>query len=85
MATATRDRQETPDQQLISDISHALVKGALPGELDGFDDQARTEAARFMAETATQRAPGTASVRLESVAHGRRFMRLAGALQPLLA
>jgi glutamate dehydrogenase len=77
MATATRDRQETPDQQLITDIAHALVKGALPGELDGFDDQGRAEAARFMAETAAQRAPGTPSARLESVGHGRRFMRLA--------
>ena len=33
MATATRDRQETPDQQLITDIAHALVKGALPAPL----------------------------------------------------
>ncbi|MBA2920217.1 glutamate dehydrogenase [Sphingomonas sp. MAH-20] len=77
MATATRDRQETPDQQLISDISKALVKGALPGELDGFDGDAVAEAARFMAEAAAQRAPGTPSVRLESVGHGRRYMRLA--------
>jgi len=77
MATATRDRQETPDQQLISDISRALVKGALPGELDGFEDGSRDEAAAFVAEAAAQRRPGTPSVRLESVGHGRRFMRLA--------
>ncbi|HEU4967996.1 NAD-glutamate dehydrogenase [Sphingomonas sp.] len=76
MATATRDRQDVPDQKLISDISGALVKGALPGELDGFDGDALAEAARFMAETAAQRAAGSPSVRMESVGHGRRFMRL---------
>lgn len=77
MATATRDRQDTPDQQLISDITRALVKGALPGELDDFDDAARREAAAFLARAAAQRSPGTPSIHLESVAHGRRFMRLA--------
>jgi glutamate dehydrogenase len=77
MATATRDRQDTPDQQLIDDIARALVKGALPGELDRFDEAARGEAAAFVAEAAAWRAPGEPSIRLESVGHGRRFMRLA--------
>ncbi|HYZ47944.1 MAG TPA: NAD-glutamate dehydrogenase domain-containing protein, partial [Sphingomonas sp.] len=77
MATATSDRQDTPDQQLIIDLAQALVKRALPGELDAFDEAARTEAATFLAEAAAQRTPGTPSIRLESVAHGRRYMRLA--------
>jgi glutamate dehydrogenase len=77
MATATRDRQDQPDQKLITDLSNALVKGALPGELDGFDDKARVEAAAFLAEAAAQRSPGQPSIKLESVGHGRRFMRLA--------
>ena len=77
MATATRDGQTAPDQKLIDDISTALVKGALPGELDGFDADARAEAAAFLAEAAQERAPGKPSIRLESVGHGRRFMRLA--------
>jgi glutamate dehydrogenase len=77
MATATRDRQDQPNQQLISDLSQALVKGALPGELDRFEASARLEAAAFLAEAAAQRTPGKPSIKLESVGHGRRFMRLA--------
>jgi glutamate dehydrogenase len=77
MATATRDRQDTPDQQLITELSDALVKGALPGELDDFDDKARVEAATFLADAAAERIPGQPSLKLESVGHGRRFMRLA--------
>jgi glutamate dehydrogenase len=77
MATATRNRQNTPDQQLITDLSQALIKGALPGELDDFDEQARAEAAAFIAEAAASRTPGKPSLKLESVAHGRRYMRVA--------
>ena len=77
MATATRNRQDMPDQQLITELSHALVKGALPGELDDFDEEARAEAAAFVAEAAAHREAGKPSIRLESVGHGRRFMRLA--------
>jgi glutamate dehydrogenase len=77
MATATRDRQDMPDQKLITSLSDALVSGALPGELDGFDDVARAEAAAFVAEAVVQRTPGKPSLRLESVGHGRRFMRVA--------
>ena len=77
MATATRDGHTAQDQKTITDLSHALVKGALPGELDGFDEGARAEAAAFVAEAAAERSPGKPSIRLESVGHGRRFMRLA--------
>ncbi len=77
MATATRDRQDQPDQKLITDLSNALVNGALPGELDGFDETSRREAAEFLATAAAVRAPGAPVVALESVGHGRRFMRLA--------
>ena len=77
MATATRDGHTAQDQKTITDLSHALVKGALPGELDGFDEGARAEAAAFVAEAAAERTPGKPSIRLESVGHGRRFMRLA--------
>jgi len=74
---ATRNRQDTPDQQLITDLTQTLIKGALPGELDGFDEAARSEAAAFLAEAAAVRQPGQPSLRLESVGQGRRFMRLA--------
>jgi glutamate dehydrogenase len=77
MATATREGHDAPDQKLITDLSQALVKGALPGELDDFDDAARAEAAAFLAEAAAERKSGKPSIKLESVGHGRRFMRLA--------
>jgi glutamate dehydrogenase len=67
MATATGNRQDTPDQQLITDLSQALIRGALPGELDDFDEKGRAEAASFVAEAAARRAPGRPSLKLESV------------------
>ncbi|USI74128.1 NAD-glutamate dehydrogenase [Sphingomonas morindae] len=56
-----------------------LVRGALPGETDGFDAEARHAAALFVAETAQRRSPGHALVALESLGGetGRRTMRLA--------
>ena len=77
MATATRNQQDMPGQKLIDDLSNALVKRAMPDELQEFGEEARAEAAAFVAEAAAQRRPGTPSLRLESVGHGRRFLRLA--------
>jgi glutamate dehydrogenase len=45
-------------------IAAALVTGALPGELDGFDDAARDAAAAFIAGIAAQRTPGTPAIAL---------------------
>lgn len=77
MATATRTRQDTPDQQLIDSISHALLSRALPGELDGFDAEACSAAAAFIARAADCRRPGEPVIELESIAGPHRFMRLA--------
>ncbi|WP_136162391.1 NAD-glutamate dehydrogenase [Sphingomonas flavalba] len=78
MATASRDRHASA-QGLAATIRQALVNGALPGELDGFDGEARDDAASFVAEAAATRAAGKAVVAIESVAAGerRRHMRLA--------
>src|SRR4051812_43954853 len=66
------------DVQLLDAFSDALIDGALPGELVGFSDQQRQEAAKFLAGCAQRRARGTALVRIESLggALGHRRMRI---------
>ncbi|UZK64725.1 NAD-glutamate dehydrogenase [Sphingomonas sp. M1-B02] len=55
-----------------------LLEGALPGELEGFDQSERAEAASFVAETAAIRPPGAPRIRLETyLDEERRRMRLA--------
>ncbi len=56
-----------------------LVEGALPGELRGFGEAERAEAARFVAAVAAERAPGTVKLALESISgdDSNRQMRLA--------
>ncbi|WP_419826002.1 NAD-glutamate dehydrogenase domain-containing protein [Sphingomonas sp.] len=62
-------------------IAALLTEGALPGETDGFDTQARDEAASFVAKVAARRSPGEAAIALESGSGsdggGRRTMRMA--------
>lgn len=77
MATATRDRQDMPAEELTTEIAKALLTGALPGEITGFDAEAVAAAAAFVADAAARRRPGEPALRLESVAGSRRFMRLA--------
>ncbi len=62
-----------------SEIAAALVAGALPGETDHFDAEARASAASFMAEVAARRPAGQPALRIESIAgdDARRRMRLA--------
>ncbi|MCX8475162.1 MAG: NAD-glutamate dehydrogenase [Sphingomonas sp.] len=55
-----------------------LLEGALPGELEGFEEGERAEAASFVAEAAAVRPPGTPQIRLETyLDEERRSMRLA--------
>ncbi|MBO9621277.1 MAG: NAD-glutamate dehydrogenase [Sphingomonas sp.] len=55
-----------------------LLEGALPGELEGFDEGERADAAAFVAETAAVRAAGRPQIRLETyLDEERRRMRLA--------
>ena len=64
---------------LAAALAGRLTQGALPAELHGFDDSARAEAARVIAEAAGQRLPGTPVIVLEPMpaTDPRRRMRLA--------
>jgi glutamate dehydrogenase len=66
------------EPSLIEALASRLIAGALPGETEGFDDAARADAARFVAEAALSR-PGTgAAIRIEPMAgEGQSGMRIA--------
>jgi glutamate dehydrogenase len=64
------------DVQILDALAHALVAGALPGELVGFTDQDRLAAAEFVAACAARRARGTVLVRLESLGGGAGHRRM---------
>jgi glutamate dehydrogenase len=66
-------------QRLIDSIADALVAGALPGELKGFEAEHQQSAAAFIAACAARRPPGVALVRIESLGGsvGHRRMRIA--------
>ncbi|MDO6413070.1 NAD-glutamate dehydrogenase [Sphingomonas sp. BIUV-7] len=68
-----------PDTPIRDAIAASLTDGALPGETDGFEGPARTEAASFVATAAIERRPGQASLRIESIGGEgvRRRMRIA--------
>ena len=70
---------KTTLKSLSDALAVRLVEGALPGELEGFGEAERTEAARFMAATAGARTPGTPRLELESISgdDAHRQMRLA--------
>jgi glutamate dehydrogenase len=70
---------KTTLNSLSDALAARLTKGALPGELQGFDKQERQAAAAFVAATAECRAPGTPSLELEPISgtDPRRRMRLA--------
>jgi glutamate dehydrogenase len=65
-------------KSLVEALRAALTQTALPGETDGFDQASQLEAARFVAESAMQRAVGSSVVRLQSTGGeaGNRRMRL---------
>ncbi len=63
---------------LAKAIEEKLTDGALPGELEGFDEAARAEASGFVAEVAAKRPPGEAGVAMRSYRSGdRRMLQLA--------
>ena len=63
---------------LADRIAAVLIEGALPGETDGFDADARADAGAFVAAIAARRAPGEAAFCLQSRGRegARRRMRL---------
>ena len=66
------------DVQIVDALAHALVDGALPGELAEFTDEDRIAAAQFIASCASRRPRGLALVRVETLggALGHRRMRI---------
>ena len=71
--------QPVVDDTLVAAVRDALVSNALPGELDGFTDADREEAASFVVEVAARRRPGELALKMKSVGGeaGKRRMRLA--------
>jgi glutamate dehydrogenase len=67
------------DTAVAGALQAALARGALPGEREGFDEQATASAAAFLAGTAATRKPGRAVIALETLGEGAsgRFMRIA--------
>jgi glutamate dehydrogenase len=70
---------QTADVQILEALSHALVTGALPGEVADFGEDRRREAAEFVAACALRRSRGEPLVRVETMggALGQRRMRIA--------
>jgi glutamate dehydrogenase len=64
------------DVEIVDALAHALVAGALPGEIHGFTDQDRIAAAEFVAACAARRPRGIALVRLESLGGGAGHRRM---------
>ncbi len=66
-------------KSLSDALANRLVEGALPGELEGFGEAERAEAARFVAATAGLRAARTVRMELETITgdDSNRQMRLA--------
>ncbi|MBV9931799.1 MAG: NAD-glutamate dehydrogenase [Alphaproteobacteria bacterium] len=67
------------DVEIVDALAHALVAGAVPGEIADFTDEQRIAAATFLAAAARRRPAGIAQVRVESSggALGQRRMRIA--------
>ena len=65
-------------QRLLEKLVVALCHGALPGELDGFTDEDRREAAAFVAAACERRPKGAPVVKIETTGTrlGERGMRL---------
>jgi len=59
----------TPDigEEAATAIEAALLAGALPGETDNFDGNARAQAAAFVAGVAAVRTPGQPAIGLDSI------------------
>jgi glutamate dehydrogenase len=71
--------QPVVDESLGRSVRDALVSNALPGELDGFTDEERDEAASFVVEVGARRKPGELAIKMKSIGGeaGKRRMRLA--------
>ncbi|MCL6683576.1 NAD-glutamate dehydrogenase [Sphingomonas alba] len=71
--------QPVVDGSLISAVRDALISNALPGELDGFSQEDRDEAAAFVVDVGAKRKAGELALQMKSIGGevGKRRMRLA--------
>ena len=79
MTKLAESKTSAVDASVRDALVQALARGALPGESEGFDAQAMTDAAAFLAGTASQRPAGRSAVSIETLGEGAngRFMRIA--------
>lgn len=78
--TALADAKSRKVDTIIGQaLEQALSRGALPGESEGLDDAALTDAAAFLGRVANGRKPGQPAIAIETLGEGAtgRFMRLA--------
>ncbi|MEO1045967.1 MAG: NAD-glutamate dehydrogenase domain-containing protein [Pseudomonadota bacterium] len=78
----TSSAQSTPsdaDEELLTALQNAFSHGALPGENEGFHDEACRIAAAFALKTMKHRARSKPAIAIESVigSNGRRHLRMA--------
>ena len=71
--------QPVVDGSLVNAVRDALISNALPGELDGFTQAEREEAAAFVVDVGAKRKPGELALQMKSIGGeaGKRRMRLA--------
>jgi len=76
---ATRSLSSDAGENFRGAFAAALLSGALPGETDGMDAEAREAAAIFLADVAAEREAGRPAITAESItdAEGARRTRLA--------
>ncbi|MEJ7933829.1 NAD-glutamate dehydrogenase domain-containing protein [Sphingobium sp. AN558] len=79
MTALTNTQTIKMDQYVGKALVAALSQGALPGESEGFDAEAATTAAAFIAGAASTRSPGHPAIAIETWGEGAtgRFMRIA--------
>ncbi len=67
------------DPKLLKPLRTAMTASPLPGENDGFDENAATDAAAFMLATALTRTPGKPNIAIDSFSNsaGKLAMRVA--------
>ncbi len=79
MAVSKAEKSPKIDAKLLAAMAEAFTESALPGENEGFDAGACTEAARFTLDLAQHRKAGKSAVALDTFADasGRLAMRIA--------
>jgi glutamate dehydrogenase len=70
------DQGAAPEPATIAGLTACLFDAALPGEVEGLDDDARAGIAAFVAGAASTRMPGSPVIELQPLTEGGREKRL---------